>query len=139
MLIWKAARALINRAAVAPVLIVGLLLGGCSHGGSTTAAAPVRMNGAVTEGAAAFCSFLTSLNKVAAQAPSQHQRLRLLGSIVPRLRARRATAPAAVAAAFGVVVTAAEQAVTQGNLSPLATDKVATAGTKLTNYCHARS
>ena len=47
--------------------------------------------------------------------------------------------PTAVAAAFGIVVTAAEQAVAQGNLSPLVTNHVAAAGTKLTSYCHARS
>ena len=62
----------------------------------------------------------------------------MLASIVPRLQAQHA-APAAVAADFGIVMTAAEQSVAQGNLSPLATNQVASAGTKLTNYCHSRS
>ena len=139
MLTWQAARVAIRQAAVVAVLAACLLLGGCSHGGGTTAAAPARTNGAVTEDAAAFCSFLTSVNKVATRGASQHQRLQLLASIVPRLRTRQAAAPAGVAAAFGVVVSAAEKAIAQGNLAPLTTNRVAAAGTKLTGYCHARS
>jgi hypothetical protein len=139
MLTWQAARAAIKQAAVVPVLVAGLLLGGCSHGGGTAAATPARTNGTVTERAAAFCSFLTSVNKVAFQDATQYQRLQLLASIVPRLRARRASAPAAVATAFGLVMSAAEKAVAQGDLAPLATNRVAAAGTKLTGYCHARS
>jgi hypothetical protein len=108
-------------------------------GGAATAAAPARTNGAVTRGAAAFCSFLTSVNEIAARAASQQQGIQLLVSIMPRLQAQRSAAPAAVAADFGIVVTAAKQAVAQGNLSPLATNQVAAAGTKLTNYCHART
>ncbi len=42
-------------------------------------------------------------------------------SIMLRLQAQRTAAATAVAAAFGIVVTAAEQAVPQGNLSPLVT------------------
>jgi hypothetical protein len=57
---------------------------------------------------------------------------------MPRLQAQH-TAPAAVAADFRIVVNAAEQAVAQGDLSPLATNHAAAAGTKLTNYCHSRS
>jgi hypothetical protein len=127
-------------APLAPALITGLLVVGCSHAssGATTAATPARTRGSVTEGAAPFCSFLTSVNAIAARAASQQQGIQLLASIVPRLQAQHA-APAAVAADFGIVMTAAEQSVAQGNLSPLATNQVASAGTKLTNYCHSRS
>jgi hypothetical protein len=139
MLTWQTTRAATSRPAVVLALVAGLLLTGCSHASSTIAATPARTNGSVIEDAAPFCSFLTSVDEAAAQAASQKQGIRLLASIVPRLRARQAATPAPVVAVFGVVLTASEQAVAKGNPGPLATDRVAAAGTKLTNYCHARS
>jgi hypothetical protein len=79
------------------------------------------------------------VNTIAARAGSQQHGIQLLASIVPRLQAQRAATPAAVAADFRIVVNAAEQAVAHGDLSPLVTNHVAAAGTKLTDYCHARS
>jgi hypothetical protein len=157
MLTWQAARAAITRAAITRAavasVLLGFLLAGCSHVGSgagavgpgrdeattAAAAASARIKGSVTEGAAAFCSFLVSVNGAANRAASQQQGVQLLASIVPRLRAQAVAAPAAVTSDFRIVVAAAEQAVAQGDLSPLASNSVATAGTRLTSYCHARS
>ena len=138
----------VARAATVPVvaaaLTAGLLtraLAGCSHasGPSAAATAPPRTKGSVVEGSATFCSFLESLNVIATKARSQQQGLQLLAAIMPRLQAQRATAPAPVAAEFVTVADAAAQAHARGNLSPLATNQVAAAGTRLAAYCHSRS
>ena len=156
MLTWQEARVTASRAAITPALAAGLLLAaGCSHpgagspgsvaagGGAATAtasaAAPARTKGSVAEDAAAFCSFLADVNNAAARASSQQQGIQLLTSILPRLQAQRSAAPAAVATDFDAVLAAAGQAVRQGSLSPLAANSVATAGVRLTTYCHARS
>jgi hypothetical protein len=160
MLTWQQARAVACRAAIAPALAAGLLLvAGCSHpgagspgsgsagsaaaGGGVTppaaAASPARTKGPVTEGAAAFCSFLAGVNNAAAHASSQQQGIQLLASIVPTLQAQRSGVPATAADDFDVVLAAAQQAVRQGNLSALATNPVAAAGARLSSYCHARS
>jgi hypothetical protein len=153
-------------ARLAPALLAGAMLAGalagCSHAGSMTtdgtgagavgsgissgpAAAPsaapsaARKNGAVPQDAAAFCSFISGVSQVATKATSQKQGLQLLSTIVPRLQVQSVTAPAPVAADFAIVAAAAKQALTEADLAPLATNQVATAGTALTAYCHARS
>jgi uncharacterized lipoprotein YajG len=100
MLTWQTTRAATSRPAVVLALVAGLLLTGCSHASSTIAATPARTNGSVIEDAAPFCSFLTSVDEAAAQAASQKQGIRLLASIVPRLRARQAATPAPNASGF---------------------------------------
>lgn len=163
MLIRHAARTALKApsARIAAGLLAGTMLAGalagCSHAGSTTAggagagavvgattsrsSAPssARTKGAVGEGTAAFCSFIMSVNSVAAKATSQQRGLQLLSTIVPRMQAQTAAAPPSVAADFGIVAAAAKQAAAEADLAPLATNQVATAGTALTAYCHARS
>jgi hypothetical protein len=144
MLIHRTQMTAPGRTAFATAVLTGLLmtgiLTGCSATGTSAAAtAPPRESGSVVESSAAFCSFLASVNAIAAKAHSQQQGLQSLETIIPRLGAQQATAPASVAADFRVVATAARQAAAHGTLSPLGTSSVAVAGTRLTAYCQARS
>jgi hypothetical protein len=121
---------------LAGLLVVGALAG-CSYSGRTTSGSAAKES--VTGASDAFCSFVTRVNAISVKAASQQQGLQLLATLMPKMQRQSAAAPAAVAADFNVVATAAQLAITQHDLTLLATDQVATAGTSLTTYCHSRS
>ena len=91
---------------------------------------------ATTQGRhALFCRFLSHVDAVANKATSADG-LKLLKTLGPQIDAQLRSVPSAAAPYFEVVTRAAKNAIDQSNMSPLATDQVAAAGSKLAKYCH---
>lgn len=115
--------------------ITALALPGCSHPGqprnTTTAPSAVPK----TMATSTICTYLTKLEGEALGAKSPTAGLSVLKTALPQIKADLPAAPTALRADLETIIEAADDALAHKDLSYLATDDVAAAGTRLSAAC----
>jgi hypothetical protein len=107
----------------------------CTAGPPRHLSQSVATSRAVNISSSAFCVFLAKLDAAAARANTATEGLRVLKTLDSPFERAAASAPSAAAPDLRVILTATRQALARHDLSPLATDDVAQAGSRLSQEC----
>ena len=129
---WPGRRTRLRVGATAAALAAATALAGCTSS-ATTSQTPAIPSPSLS--GTAICNFLTQLNQTAAQATSADAGLAALTQLEPQLEKAASTAPSAAKTDLQTVISAAKDAVATKDLSKLASDPVAQAGSRLAEQC----